>query len=523
MKVIETMNGSAFFAQSAYSAAIATNDNLGRKISETYLTAVDLSPYATTAQVDTVSSLLSAGLEYVSANGGKTYNGVAPIQVNNEENLISADAVELTAGNGLRLADYVIEVTGDYALRSELADTYYPLTGNPSAFVTSTTLSSVSSTLSGAIDYVSANAGGINASSVILTGNNNKGKSFILEYQYVNDPGVEVKPGYIGVSGAKEEGLGDVVVELKNHYGTTTATHKLTEKLDATATAGFVSTATLNSVSSNLNNKVTYLSGAVDYVSAHGGKTYTGVAPISVNNTTNEISITASELSAGPGIGLNELNGYLVISAQGGGSNFAAEGSFFNNDDETVEKNLSGIGFYEQANYRGSYQILGSANDGTWHGYGYTMSLPEGVLLNDINASASTYALSAVSSLVRPMVYADITFSAVRDTFKAGGIVIPYEVNQGYSTVYDYVGSSVNGSYSSYNFHNLQFNGYGTVLTISSFNDGATTGILKHSDRYFASPSDVAAVDRIVLVPTSGDIPASGSSDNKVYIVTGTV
>ena len=190
-------------------------------------------------------------------------------------------------------------------------------------------------------------------------------------------------------------------------------------------------------------------------------------------------------------------------------------------DNEQIEKNLSGVGFYEQANYRGSYQILGSADDGTWHGYGYTMSLPEGVLVSDLNASASTYALSAVSSLVRPMVYADITFSAVRDTFRAGGIVIPYEVNQGYSTVYDYVGSSVNGAYSSYNFHNLQFNGYGTTLTISSYNDGATTGVIKHSDRYFASPSDVAGVDRIVLVSTSGDIPASGSSDSKVYIVTG--
>lgn len=63
MKLISGANGSGFYAYSANSAAIATNDDLGRKISETYLTAVDLSPYATTAQVDTVSSLLSAGLD----------------------------------------------------------------------------------------------------------------------------------------------------------------------------------------------------------------------------------------------------------------------------------------------------------------------------------------------------------------------------------------------------------------------------------------------------------------------------
>lgn len=166
MKVIETMNGSAFFAQSAYSAAIATNDDLGRKISETYLTAVDLSPYATTAQVDTVSSLLSGAIDYVSANAGITYS----------------------AGEGID-----ISVSGD---------------------------------------------------KTIITNNISAGPGISLVYD--------------------------------------TETNKI--RIDGE------------------------------------GREYSGVAPIQVNNTTNQISITGESLSAGPGIDLFSSGGYVVISAQGGNS-----------------------------------------------------------------------------------------------------------------------------------------------------------------------------------------------------------
>ena len=49
-----------------------------------------------------------------------------------------------------------------------------------------------------------------------------------------------------------------------------------------------------------------------------GGKTYTGVSPIQVNNTTNEISITGESISAGPGIDMFSSGGYVVISSNGG-------------------------------------------------------------------------------------------------------------------------------------------------------------------------------------------------------------
>ena len=46
------------------------------------------------------------------------------------------------------------------------------------------------------------------------------------------------------------------------------------------------------------------------------GHTYTGVAPIQVNNTTDQISISGDSLSAGPGIDLFASGGYVVISAE---------------------------------------------------------------------------------------------------------------------------------------------------------------------------------------------------------------
>ena len=62
--------------------------------------------------------------------------------------------------------------------------------------------------------------------------------------------------------------------------------------------------------------------GTISSISGHSldGKTYTGVAPIQVNNSTNEISITGESLSAGPGIDIFSSGGYVVISSNGGNS-----------------------------------------------------------------------------------------------------------------------------------------------------------------------------------------------------------
>ena len=50
----------------------------------------------------------------------------------------------------------------------------------------------------------------------------------------------------------------------------------------------------------------------------NGGKTYTGVEPILVDNVNDSISISGESLSAGPGINIFESGGYVVISSDAG-------------------------------------------------------------------------------------------------------------------------------------------------------------------------------------------------------------
>lgn len=172
------------------------------------------------------------------------------------------------------------------------------------------------------------------------------------------------------------------------------------------------------------------------------GKTYTGVAPIVVNNSEDKISANCIELSAGNGIDSNLLAiGTIAVSATGGAN-------------------------------------------------------------------------------IVPMLYGTIKFSAVHDTLDSSGIVIPYEQTQGYTTVYNYVGSGISGTTSSYHFQHIQSNGYYTDLVVSSDANSVSTGVNKHYIKAFATPSEAEC--KVVLVATSGDIPASGATDNKLYVVTGT-
>lgn len=60
------------------------------------------------------------------------------------------------------------------------------------------------------------------------------------------------------------------------------------------------------------------ISAALQYVSANAGHTYSGIAPIQVDNVHNKISITGESLSAGPGIDMFASGGYVVISSNVG-------------------------------------------------------------------------------------------------------------------------------------------------------------------------------------------------------------
>ena len=91
-----------------------------------------------------------------------------------------------------------------------------------------------------------------------------------------------------------------------------------------------------------LDTASSFLSGAVDYISANAGTTYTGVAPIVVNNTTKEISADIFDLSAGDGISITALDNKIRIdvTAQGGDAevnqvvhSYSANGTWLTNSD----------------------------------------------------------------------------------------------------------------------------------------------------------------------------------------------
>ena len=65
MKLVSGIVDSGFFAQSALSAEVATKDSIGRNISETYLTGVDLTPYQT---IEGMTAYQSAGDYYSASN-----------------------------------------------------------------------------------------------------------------------------------------------------------------------------------------------------------------------------------------------------------------------------------------------------------------------------------------------------------------------------------------------------------------------------------------------------------------------
>lgn len=145
MKLVSGIVDSGFFAQSALSAEVATKDSLGRNISETYLTGVDIPE---------------------SANWNSTYNTVHDNSASWTGGGVTGDFT-LVEGNGIQLTDdpiaqtTTISVSGDYATNTQLqtvsaditamiptaltgdyldkasADTlYYPLNSNPNNYLT---------------------------------------------------------------------------------------------------------------------------------------------------------------------------------------------------------------------------------------------------------------------------------------------------------------------------------------------------------------------------------------------------
>ena len=140
------------------------------------------------------------------------------------------------------------------------------------------------------------------------------------------------------------------------------------------------------------------------------------------------------------------------------------------------------------------------------------------VSLNGGN-NTKTSGVSSVGSV--PTYYAstaNIQFSAVANTLAASGIVFPYDAWANSRQVYNFYGSAAASNLSSFTFKKYQSNGYEKTLLV--YDDNGTTGVSAESLKVWATPQEAEC--KVVIVSTSGDIPASGSTDGKVYVVTGT-
>ena len=216
-----------------------------------------------------------------------------------------------------------------------------------------------------------------------------------------------------------------------------------------------------------------------------------------------------------------------ITAASAYAASLAQGGSDFVMIDATTS--YSAIGLYEQFYDPGCYQIMGTAYDGSAPGksFGYTLPTQSRSFSADCVDSAKNYTNSAISAHImyvnyEALVSGDVTFANIRTCINNGGIVIPYEIKSNNYKIYNYELSGVNNDTTGYTFGRFEASGKHQYMVISSYYNGATTGCITANEKLYATPNDVALVDRIVIVATSGDIPASGDTDSKLYVVTGT-
>lgn len=218
------------------------------------------------------------------------------------------------------------------------------------------------------------------------------------------------------------------------------------------------------------------------------GKTYTGIAPIVVNNNEDKISADCIELSAGNGIDSTKLAiGIIEVSSQGGG-NFNS--SAFGIIPSTQVTALTSLSYYDTGIGK-SNQLSGNSTNNL----GWTMPSAYANVKNDIITDADARVQSRYSYKL------SYTSPVTGFTANSGLEIRKYVGNTG-TTRKVLSGNSTLGELVPEDYTNRQYlstNAAGNMVW-----------------------DNIDNISPIVLVATSGDIPASGSSDNKVYIVTGT-
>jgi hypothetical protein len=336
MKLISGANGSGFYAYSANSAAIATNDDLGRKISDTYLTAVDLSPYATTAQVNTVSSLLSAGLDYVSANAGADLSAGEGIDISTVDGK-TVITNNISAGQNISLV-YDVE-TNTYRIDSQAGGTLVSsgtagdytyidcqsagrIYGKASSLVYETSGSVTTGNITHyAGKHIYLN-GALGTKRIYISADSYPVTATVEQQQYVlNDTGSFT--AIVSNYGAEVDFIGGDLYEYAYCNITANSLNGLIIPDETSFTGMAQDISDLSGAVTTLSGVDTVLSGAIDYLSGNAGKTYTGESPIVVNNTTDKISLDTTDtwsLSAGRNMSIDEVGKTLVFNATGDGT-----------------------------------------------------------------------------------------------------------------------------------------------------------------------------------------------------------
>lgn len=218
------------------------------------------------------------------------------------------------------------------------------------------------------------------------------------------------------------------------------------------------------------------------------GHTYTGIAPIVVNNTEDKISANCIELSAGNGIDSTKLAlGVIEVSSQGGG-NFNS--SAFGINPSLQVTALTSLSYYDTGIGK-SNQLSGNSTNNL----GWTLPSAYANVKSDIITDADARVQSRYSY--------KLAYSSPATGFTS---------NSGLE-IRKYVGNT------------------GTTRKVLSGNN--TLGELVPEDytsrQYLTTNAagnmvwdNIVDSVPIVLVATSGDIPASGLTDGKLYVVTGT-
>ena len=217
------------------------------------------------------------------------------------------------------------------------------------------------------------------------------------------------------------------------------------------------------------------------------GKTYTGVAPIVVNNDQDKISANCIELSAGNGIDSNKLaTGVIEVSSQGGGSfNSSAFGV---NQSQQVTA-LTSLNYYDTG-VGNSNQLSGNDTNNL----GWTMPSAYANVKSDVIADADAQVQSRYSY--------KLSYSAPTTGFTSNsGLEIRKYVSNSVTTRKVLSGDSTIGELVPDDYTSRQY------LTTNAAGNMVWNNIVDSAP--------------VVLVATSGDIPASGSSDGKLYVVTG--